>query len=117
VVTPFVESGKLKVLAISGSKRARSLPNVPTFAEAGHPTMEASFYYGLIAPAGLPDAIKEKIASDVRKVVMDVQFKKENLDSFALDAVADSPKEFEKFLVQDREMAASKVKLSGARLD
>ena len=55
VIAPFVESGKLKVLAISGSKRARSLPNAPTFAEAGFPWMEASFYYGLIAPAGIPE--------------------------------------------------------------
>lgn len=117
VVTPFVEGGKLKVLAISGTKRARSLPNAPTFAEAGYPTMEASFYYGLIAPAGLPDVIKEKIAADVRKVVLDAQFKKDNLDNFALDGVADSPQEFEKFLVRDRELAAAKIKLSGARLD
>jgi tripartite-type tricarboxylate transporter receptor subunit TctC len=117
VISPFVEGGKLKALAISGSKRARSLPNVPTFAEAGFPAMEANFYYGLIAPAGLPDAIREKIAADVRTVVTDAQFKSENLDKFALDAVADSPKEFEQFLVRDRENAATKVKLSGARLD
>lgn len=117
VVTPFVEGGKVKVLAISGNKRAASLPNVPTFAQAGYPWMEASFYYGLIAPAALPSDIKEKIAADVRKVISDDQFRKTNLDGFALDPVADSPQEFAHFLVKDRELAAKKVQLSGARLD
>ncbi|WP_029002268.1 Bug family tripartite tricarboxylate transporter substrate binding protein [Azohydromonas australica] len=117
VVMPFVESGKIKVLAISGDKRAQSLPNVPTFAQAGFPAMQASFYYGLIAPAGLPAAIRDKIAADVRAIVADEKFRKANLDTFALEPVADSPQEFAQFLVRDREMAMSKVKLSGARLD
>lgn len=117
VVMPFVESGKIKVLAISGDKRAQSLPNVPTFAQAGFPTMQASFYYGLIAPSGLPAAIRDKVAADVRTIVADEKFRKANLDTFALEPVADSPQEFSQFLVRDRELAMSKVKLSGARLD
>lgn len=117
VVMPFVESGKIKVLAISGDKRAQSLPNVPTFAQAGFPTMQASFYYGLIAPSGLPVAIRDKVAADVRAIVADEKFRKANLDTFALEPVADSPQEFAQFLVRDRELAVSKVKLSGARLD
>jgi tripartite-type tricarboxylate transporter receptor subunit TctC len=117
VVTPFVESGKLKVLAISGNKRARSLPNVPTFAQAGYPWMEASFYYGLIAPAGVSSEIKDKIAGDIRKILADDQFRKDNLDNFALEPIGETPQEFAQFLVKDREQAARKIQLSGARLD
>lgn len=117
VISPFVESGKIKALAISGANRARSLPNVPTFAQAGYPWMEASFYYGLVAPAGLPPAMVDKIAADVRKVVRDKQFEKDNLDNFALEAIADTPQEFAQFLVKDRQLAAKKIQLAGARLD
>lgn len=117
VIMPFVEAKKVKVLAISGNRRAQSLPAVPTFAEAGFPTMEASFYFGLVAPSGISNTTRDKIAADVRKIVLDDQFRKTNLDSFALEPIADTPQEFASFLVRDRSTAALKVKSSGASLD
>lgn len=117
LVGPFAESGKVKALAINGSKRAAILPNVPTFAEAGFPKLDASFPFSLLAPGTTPDALRQKIYADVKKVVMTEQFRKDNLDRYALDPIVDSPQEFAKALVRDRALAAEKVKVSGAQLD
>lgn len=117
VVKPFVENGKLKVLAVSGDKRATSLPGVPTFAEAGYPGFEAVFRFDLSAPAGIDAGLKNKIYSDVKRVVSDPKFRKDNLDNFALEPVLDTPEEFEKFLVKDRDAARKKIQISGAQLD
>ncbi|WP_423199085.1 MULTISPECIES: Bug family tripartite tricarboxylate transporter substrate binding protein [unclassified Cupriavidus] len=117
VVGPFAESGRVKALAINGARRAAILPNVPTFAEAGFPKLDASFPFSLLAPGTTPEPLREKIYLDVKKVVMTEQFRKENLDRYALDPVLDSPQEFAKALVRDRALAAEKVKASGAQLD
>lgn len=117
VITPFVQDGKLKVLGVSGQRRARSLPQVPTFAEAGFPQFQASFYYGVVAPAGLDPAIRDKIAADVRRLAAQPDFRAAYLDSFALDSVLDTPAEFEAFLARDRAAAKAKITASGASLD
>ena len=117
VITPFAQEGKLKVLGVSGPRRASTLPNVPTFTEAGFPQFEASFYYGVVAPAGLDPALRAKIAADVRKIAAQPEFRAANLDRFALDSVLDTPAEFEAFLARDRAAAKAKIIASGASLD
>lgn len=117
VIAPFAQEGKLKVLGVSGQRRATILPNVPTFTEAGFPQFEASFYFGVVAPAGLSPAIRDKIAADVRRVASQPEFRAANLDRFALNSVLDTPAEFEAFLARDRAAAKAKITASGASLD
>ena len=117
VIAPFAQDGKLKVLGVSGPKRASILPSVPTFTEAGYPQFEASFYFGIVAPAGLEPEIRTKIAADVRKIAAHPEFRAANLDKFALDSVLDTPSEFEAFLARDRAAAQAKIDASGAQLD
>jgi len=117
VIAPFAQDGKLKVLGVSGPRRASILPNVPTFTEAGFPKFEASFYFGLVAPAGLDPGIRNKIAADVKKIAAQPDFRIANLDKFALDSLLDTPAEFEAFLVKDRAAAQAKITASGAQLD
>jgi tripartite-type tricarboxylate transporter receptor subunit TctC len=117
VIAPFSTDGKLKVLGVSGVRRASSLPNVPTFAEAGYPKFEASFYFGVVAPAGLDPEIQNKIASDIKKIASQPDFRTSNIDKFALDVVLDTPSEFEAFLAKDRASAQAKITASGAQLD
>ena len=63
---PFVQSNKLKA-SPSRARRAQSIvPNVPTFAEAGYPNFDASFYFAVAAPAGTPRDIVAKFATDAR---------------------------------------------------
>ena len=117
VIAPFVAGGKLKVLGISGPKRASALPNVPTFAEAGFPKFEASFYFALITQSGVSSEIKNKIAADVKRVVSDSKFRSEYLEKFALEPVLDTPAEFARYLESHREMSKAIIVNSGAQLD
>lgn len=76
VPAPFVKSGQLTPLAVTGAQRSSSLPDVPTFAEQGIVGMEPfSPWWGLFAPAGTPDAIVDKLSAAVAKIVRTPDFK------------------------------------------
>lgn len=117
VIQPLVASGKLRAFAVAGSKRAKSLPQVPTFAEAGIKDYDVGFYVGVGAPGRTPAPIIEKISADMRTVVRSAEFRERNVDPYAMDVVAETPAEFAAFLVKDREHQARLVKISGAKLD
>jgi tripartite-type tricarboxylate transporter receptor subunit TctC len=110
-------SGKVSVLAIAGSKRAKALPEVPTYAEAGYPNVASNLYLGLAAPAGTPASIVNKIAADVAKVMKDKEVLEKFVDPFGYDVIADTPKQFEAFLVQDKVNAGKRIKDLGVKLD
>ena len=114
---PFVQSNKLKALAVSGKARSGVLPNVPTFAEVGYPSFDASFYFALAAPAGTPRDILTKFASEASQIVNSAEFKEKYLTQLGFEPVGDTPDQFAAFLVNDRKIGAEKVKVSGAKLD
>ena len=72
---PHIQSGKLRVLAVTGKERLPSLPDVPTTAEAGYPGVNATSWFGLFAPASTPKAVIDKLAADTRAVVQSAAFK------------------------------------------
>ena len=114
---PHLKAGKMKGLAVSGQTRNVLIPEVPTFTEAGFPNFDASFYFGIAAPAGTPRELVAKMADEAGKIVRTSEFKERYLINLGFEAVGDTPAEFAAFLKQDRELAAKKVKASGAKLD
>jgi tripartite-type tricarboxylate transporter receptor subunit TctC len=114
---PFVQSSKLKALAVSGRARSGVVPNVPTFAEVGYPAFDASFYFAVAAPAGTPRDIATKFAADAGQIVTSAEFREKYLTALGFEPVGDSPEQFTAFLVNDRKIGAEKVKASGAKLD
>ena len=114
---PYIKTQKMKGLAQSGKARHPLIPDVPTFAEAGFPNFDASFYFALAAPAGTPREVLAKMAAESAKIVNEPQFKQERLVTLGFEPVGDTPEQFAAFLTQDRELAAKKVKASGAKLD
>jgi tripartite-type tricarboxylate transporter receptor subunit TctC len=64
---PHVQSGKLRALAIAGTERTPKLPNVPTTVEAGYPKLNAPFWLGVVAPAGTPQAVVNKLNAAFRE--------------------------------------------------
>ena len=114
---PFVQSNKLKALAVSGKARSGVLPNVPTFAEVGYPSFDASFYFAVAAPAGTPRDIVTKFASEASQIVNSAEFREKYLTQLGFEPVGDTPDQFAAFLVNDRKIGAEKVKVSGAKLD
>lgn len=115
--TPHIPSGKMKVLAINGPKRAKGLPNVPTFAEAGFPNTEMYFYLGLTAPKGTPKPVIDQIAADTRKVLGDASFVEKTLDVFGFDPILETPEQFAEFLKRDRALAEKKIRDANVSLD
>ena len=68
-VLPHVKAGKLRVLAVLSPARSPILPEVPTIAESGFPGFEASVWYGLVGPAGLPPALVARLHAEVQKAL------------------------------------------------
>jgi tripartite-type tricarboxylate transporter receptor subunit TctC len=66
---PHVRSGKLKALGVGGPHRLEALPDVPTFAEAGLPGAEATNWWGIVAPAGTPAAVLDRLQSEVAAIL------------------------------------------------
>jgi len=116
-VAPFLETNKIKALAVSGRNRQPAAPNVPTFAEVGYPTFDASYYFGVVAPKGTPPDISARFARDMSKIINTAEFKSKYLQPLGFEAVGDTPEQFTAFLKTDRELGAQKVKVSGAKLE
>ena len=116
-VAPYLESGKVKALAVSGRARQPAAANVPVFAEVGYPTMDASYYFGVVAPKGTPADITSRFARDMSKIINAPEFKSKYLQPLGFEAVGDTPEQFAAFLKTDRDLGAQKVKVSGAKLE
>lgn len=83
---PFVQSNKVRVLATLTGKRLNVLPNTPTVAESGYPGFELNTWFGMLAPAGLPPAIREKLESHLAHALQSPDIK-EKMTSMGLTPV------------------------------
>ncbi|MDB5850354.1 MAG: tripartite tricarboxylate transporter substrate binding protein [Rhodoferax sp.] len=117
VVEPYIKSGKLKALVISGAQRPKLLPTVPTLVESGFENIDANFTIGLFAPRGTPREIVNKVAADVQRILREPAFREKYIDGFAFDLVASTPDEFAAYIVTDRVRQEQRIKISGAKLD
>ena len=68
-VLPFARDGRLRALAVSSATRLKAAPDLPTIAEAALPGFEASQWYGIVAPAGTPDPIVQRLNAEVRRAL------------------------------------------------
>jgi tripartite-type tricarboxylate transporter receptor subunit TctC len=94
---PYLQQNQLKPLAVTSTKRVDVLPAVPTLAESGVPGYEAALWFGIIAPAGTPEAIVAKINADVKRIVQSPEMRAK----FALqgaDPIGSTPAEFLAFM-------------------
>jgi tripartite-type tricarboxylate transporter receptor subunit TctC len=66
---PYIRAGKLRPIAVTGQSRLESLPNVPTFAEAGLPEYDIQLWFGVLAPAGTPKEIISKLSTEIRGIL------------------------------------------------
>ena len=87
---PFIMQGKLRALALTGLRRSPLLPDVPTWKEAGIENAEVVNYWGIVAPAGTPQAIVDKLNAGIRAVLAQPEVR-ERLEREGSDIIADSP--------------------------
>ena len=115
-VLPHVKSGRLRALALTSSQRSDVIPDVPTVAESGVPGYDAAQWYGILAPAGTPEAIISRLNAECLKIVRGPDFTA-RLVKDASVPLGSSPQEFGVFLKSEVEKWARVIKSSGARIE
>jgi tripartite-type tricarboxylate transporter receptor subunit TctC len=91
---PHIQAGKLRALAVIGDKRSKLLPDTSSLGELGFDFPYKGAWFGMMAPAGTPLAIREKVAAAVRAAVTDPEFRTKYLDAQDYAPVGDSPADF-----------------------
>lgn len=113
---PHVKAGKLHALAVTDSRRLRAAPDLPTVAEAGVPGYEATVWFGVLAPAGTPEAVVKRLNAEIRKV-LDSAAVKEKFAAEGAEPFPLSPAEFSDLIKADIVRWGEAVKRSGARVE
>jgi len=115
-VSQHVQAGKLRVLGATSGKRLPAFPDTPTLAESGYPGFEVASFFGVLAPAGTPPEIVNKLATELA-AVMELPDVRERFAAQSAEANVQGPAAFAKFLDAEREKWADIVKRSGAKVD
>jgi tripartite-type tricarboxylate transporter receptor subunit TctC len=105
----LIHTGKVNALAVTGTTRVQSLPNVPTFKEAGVPEFSYDAWFGLMAPANTPPDVLEKIAKDVAEV-MAAPDVRERLAAQGTTVTTSTPAQFTQTLRKDTETYSALLK-------
>ena len=96
-VLPHVRSGKIKMLAVGAAKRIAPLPDIPTIGESGYPGYEVYVWWGIVAPAGVPRPVLDRLGRELTEILKD-QKTKELLAADAAEVKVATPAEFRKLI-------------------
>jgi len=111
-VMPYVREGRLKALALTGSKRSETLADLPTVAESGVPGYAAVGWFGLLAPAATPRPVVAKISADANRVLAEREVR-EKMVGLGADPSGDTPEEFARFIREDQAKWGKLMKEAG----
>ncbi len=115
-IAPHVLNGRVRALAVTGAKRARSLPTVPTLMEAGVPGYEVTAWTGVIAPAGISRPVLDRLNRAVNASINDPAVK-ERLFQLGGESGGGSPEEYAEIIRKDSDKWAEVIRRSGAKID
>ena len=113
---PHIKSGALRPLGVTSARRSKILPDVPSISEAGVSGYDMSFWYGLLAPAGTPVELVEKINADVQ-TVLNMPNIRSQLEERGIDIVRSSPADFAAYMKAEVPKWSRLVEASGAKVD
>ena len=116
VVTPHVRAGKVKALAVTGSKRSKLMPELPTISESGLPGYDASGWYGLFVPAATPKPIVARLSQEAVKALRMPDVVR-TLSSQGAEPVGNTPEEFGAFVKAEIDKWANLVKTAKMKVD
>ena len=112
----LVRGGKLRALAVTSLHRSGGVPNLPTISESGYPGFDASSWFGLVGPAGLPREIALKVQAEVARILKDPAMREKFIQQGA-DPIGSTPDEFGQYMRDETAKWAKIVKVSGAKAD
>ncbi|EON17580.1 extra-cytoplasmic solute receptor [Cupriavidus sp. GA3-3] len=115
-IIQFIKAGKVRCIATGTTQRIAQLPDVPTVAEQGYPGFEMTQWYGLLAPASLPQAAADKLADATVKAVKS-KSSVERLSADAAIVVGDTPAEFSRFIAQEQQRWKPIIARAGIKPD
>ena len=110
----FINSGRIRVLAVTSTERSKAMPDVPTIAESGLPGFDMTGWNGVFAPAGTPKAIVTKIQVDISSVLQLPEVKSRLL-SEATEPGGDTSEEFTKLFQAETKKWANVMKIAGVK--
>ncbi|HEV3009274.1 MAG TPA: tripartite tricarboxylate transporter substrate binding protein [Burkholderiales bacterium] len=113
-MVPHVRSGKLKALGVSGAKRNTAMPEIPTIAEAGVPGFEVSNWWGILAPAGTPTPVLDRLYKEIT-AIQDSPETRKRFELEGAEVVRMKPAEFATFVTQETEKWTRVVKEAGIK--
>jgi tripartite-type tricarboxylate transporter receptor subunit TctC len=113
---PHVKSGRMRALAMTGARRSKAIPDVPTVAEAGVRDYEAGSWYGILAPAGTDRAIVDILAREIAAATQSQEIQ-DRLNNEAVIPIGSSPAQFAAHIKKEHARVAQVVKSSGAKFD
>jgi tripartite-type tricarboxylate transporter receptor subunit TctC len=115
-IAPHVRNGRVRALAVTGTRRSISLPEVPTLIEAGVAGYEVNAWSGVIAPAGLPRPILERLNKAINAAIL-VPETRERFEQLGSEGGGGTPEQFAELIRRDSAKWAEVVKRSGAKID
>ena len=113
---PHVKSGAVRGLAVTGAKRSSALPELPTVAESGVPGYEVSAWFGIFAPAGVPQPVVQRLNAEFVKALQQPELR-QRLASQGAEPLTSTPEEFAAYLRSEIAKWAKVVKDSGMKVD
>jgi tripartite-type tricarboxylate transporter receptor subunit TctC len=113
---PHVRSGKVRALAVTGPKRSIAVPDVPTFAEAGLPSYDASSWNGILVPTGTPPAIVARLSAELVKILHTPNVL-DRLEGDGPIPIGNSPDEFTAYIKAEQAKWGKVVKEAHVRID
>ena len=115
-VMPQVKADKLRPIAVSGETRLAALPRVPTFTEAGVPGFSVRYWNGMLAPAGMPKAIIDRVSAEVAVILRKPEVT-EMLSGQGMDAFVSTPDQFAALMKSDAAKFATVIKTANIKAD
>jgi tripartite-type tricarboxylate transporter receptor subunit TctC len=113
-VTAFIKDQRLRPIAVTTPRRFPGLPDVPTIAESGFPGYDLSSWFGVLAPAGTPKAVIDRLNADINKALKDPSLREQLRD---FEIFGSTPNEFSRFIELEIDKLAQVISVSGAKVD